>query len=44
MGGIEGVLHRVKEGRNVLYTIKGRKDKWNGDIFRRNCLPKHFIE
>jgi len=43
-GRNEEVLHRIKEERNVLYTIKGRNYKWNGDIFRRNCLLKHFIE
>jgi hypothetical protein len=38
------VLLTVKEERDVLYTIKRRKDKLIGDIFRRNCLLKHFIE
>jgi len=28
----------------VLYSIKRRKDKRIGDIFRKNCLLKHFIE
>ena len=42
-GRIEEVLHRVKEERNVLYTIRRRKDKLIGDSFRRNCLLKHFI-
>jgi hypothetical protein len=37
----EEVLHRVKEERNVLDTIKRRKANWIGHILRRNCLPKH---
>jgi hypothetical protein len=43
-GRNEEVLDRVKEERKVLYMKKGRKDKWVGDIFRRNYLLKHFIE
>jgi hypothetical protein len=38
------VLHRVKEERNILHTIKGRKGNWIGHILRRNCLLKHVIE
>jgi hypothetical protein len=38
------VLHRVKEERNILHTIKGRKANWIGYILRRNCLLKHVIE
>jgi hypothetical protein len=38
------VLHRVKEERNILYTIKRRKANWVGQIMRRNCLLKHVIE
>jgi hypothetical protein len=30
------VLHRVKEERNVLHTIKRRKANWIGHILRRN--------
>jgi hypothetical protein len=37
------VLHRVKEVRNILRTIKRRKANCIGDIFRRNCLRKHVI-
>jgi len=37
------VIHRVKEERNILYTIK-RKVYWIGHIFRRNCFLKHVIE
>jgi hypothetical protein len=40
----EEVLHRVKEERNILHTIKRRKANWIGDILRRNCLLKHVIE
>jgi hypothetical protein len=40
----EGVLHRVKEERNILHTIKRRKANWIGHILRRNCLLKHVIE
>jgi hypothetical protein len=38
------VLHRVKEDRNILHTIKRRKANWIGYILRRNCLLKHAIE
>jgi hypothetical protein len=40
----EDVLHRVKEERNILYTITRRKVNWIGHILRRNCLLKHVIE
>jgi hypothetical protein len=40
----EEVLHRVKEERNILHTIKSRKANWIGHILRRNCLLKHVIE
>jgi hypothetical protein len=40
----EEVLHRVKEQRNILHTIKRRKANWIGHILERNCLLKHFIE
>jgi hypothetical protein len=40
----EEVLHRVKEERNILHTIKRRKANWSGHILRRNCLLKHVIE
>jgi hypothetical protein len=39
----EEVLHRVKEERNILHTIKRRKGNWVGHILRRNCLLKHVI-
>jgi hypothetical protein len=38
------VLHRVKEERNILHTIKRRKTNWIGHILRRNCLLKHVTE
>jgi hypothetical protein len=40
----EAVLHRVKEERNILYTIRRRKANWIGHILRRNCLVSHIIE
>jgi len=38
------VLHRVKEERNILYTVKRRKANWIGHILCRKCLLKHFVE
>jgi hypothetical protein len=38
------VLHRVKEERNILNTIKRRKANWIGHILHRNCLLKHVTE
>jgi len=35
----EELLHRVKEERNILHTIKRRKANWIG-----HCLLKHVIE
>jgi hypothetical protein len=40
----EEVLHRVKEERNIVHTIKRRKANWIGHILRRNWLLKHVIE
>jgi hypothetical protein len=40
----EEVLHRVKEERNIVHTIKRREANWIGDILHRNCLLKHVIE
>jgi hypothetical protein len=40
----EEVLHRVKEERNIVHTVKKRKANWIGHILRRNCLLKHVIE
>jgi hypothetical protein len=38
------VLHRVKEKRNIIHTMKGRKASWIGHVLCRNCLLKHVIE
>jgi hypothetical protein len=40
----EEILHRVKEERNIVHTIKRRKANWIGHILRRNCLLKRVIE
>jgi hypothetical protein len=40
----EDVLHRVKEERNILHTVKRWKANWIGHILRRNWLLKHVIE
>jgi len=40
----EEVLLRVNEQRNILHGISKRKANWIGDILRRNCLLRHFIE
>jgi hypothetical protein len=40
----EEVLQRVKEGRNILQTIKRRNANWIGPIWLRNCLLKQVIE
>jgi hypothetical protein len=40
----EEVLHRMKEERNILHTIKRRKANWNGHILRRNCFLKHVTK
>jgi hypothetical protein len=37
------VLQRVKEERNIVHTIKGRKANLTGHILRENCLLKHAI-
>jgi hypothetical protein len=36
----EEVLHRVKEERNIVHTIKRRTANWIGHILCRNCLLK----
>jgi hypothetical protein len=36
----EEVLHRVKEERNILHTIKRMKANWIGHIFRRNFIDR----
>jgi hypothetical protein len=40
----EEVLHRVKEERNILHTVRRRKGKWIGHILGRNCILKHIID
>jgi hypothetical protein len=40
----EDVLHRVKEERKILCTIKRRMANWIGNILCRNRLLKHVIE
>jgi predicted nucleic acid-binding Zn-ribbon protein len=38
----EKVVHREKEKRNTLQTIKRRKGSWIGHILSRNCRLKHI--
>jgi hypothetical protein len=38
------VLHRVKEERHVLHTVKRRKTNGIGHILCRNCFLKYAIE
>jgi hypothetical protein len=40
----EEVLHRVKEDRNIIHTVKIRKVNSIGHILRRNCLLNHIIK
>jgi hypothetical protein len=40
----DGVLHRGKEQRNILYRVHRRKVNWIGHFFGRNCLQKHDVE
>ena len=40
----EEVLQRVKEDRNILYTVKSRKANWIGHTLRINSLLKHVIK
>jgi hypothetical protein len=39
----EEVLHRVKEERNILHTVKRRRANGIGHILRRKCLLKLVI-
>jgi len=34
----EEVLYTVKEERNIVHTVKGRKDNWIGHIWLRNAF------
>jgi hypothetical protein len=38
------VLHRVKEKKNVMHTIKKRKANWIGHVLCKNCFIKYVIE
>jgi len=38
----EEVLHRVKEDRSILHTVK-MKANWTGHTWRRYCLLKRVI-
>jgi len=38
------VLHRIKEQKNILHTVKRRKAAWIGHMLCRNCLVKYIIE
>jgi hypothetical protein len=40
----EEASYTVKEERNIVHTIKRRKDKWVDHILRTNCLLKHVIQ
>jgi len=40
----EEALHRVKEKRNILLTVKRRKAKWIGHSLCRNWLIKNVTE
>jgi hypothetical protein len=40
----EEVLHRVKEERNIVHTIKGMKANWIGHILHRNWVLKEVTE
>ena len=40
----EEALQTVKEDRNILQIIKGRKANWIGHNLRRNCLLKYVTE
>jgi hypothetical protein len=40
----EEVLHGVKEDRNIIHTVKRRKDNLIGYILCRNCLLKHVTD
>jgi hypothetical protein len=40
----EVVLHRVREERNILWTVKRRKANWIGHVWRRDCLLIHVTE
>jgi hypothetical protein len=43
-GRNEEILHRVKEDRNILHTVKRRKTNWIGHRLFRNYLLIHITE
>jgi len=40
----EKVWYGVKEERNILHTVKRRKDNWIGHTLRMNRFLKHVTE
>jgi len=40
----EEVLHKVKENRNILHTIKRRKASWISHFLCGNCRLKLFVK
>jgi len=40
----EEVLHRVKEKRNILHTIKRWKTSWISHFLCRKCRLKHVVK
>ena len=40
----EEILHRITEERDILLSVKRRKDKWICHIIYRNCHLKYVIE
>jgi hypothetical protein len=40
----EEVLHRVKEERNIVHTIKRRNANWICHVLRMDCLKIFVIE
>ena len=43
MRGKEKILHRVKEGRNMLHITGRREGTWIDHILRRNFLLQHIV-
>ena len=40
----EEVLQTFEKRRNMVHTIKRRKDNWIGHILHRNCFIKRAVE
>ena len=40
----EEVLHTVKDGLNIVHTVKRRKDNWICHILRRKCMLKQLLK